>query len=211
MCIQIRQVVSVQNKAFTFAGNNAIILSINTFFASHVQHRPADKKKNKKTTAFGNHVSYIWTWFSCASLTHGDSVASWAFFEITTLYSHSVSFLHLFVCMLDCVSLSPSYFWSAKNIGPHRQTQTQTVCARLTHLLAHACLCACVFKHLHPPIHCTPSHPTCHYTRREMLLLTRGGVSSVEVPEQIALAFITSESIKPKMNHRLLVKIFLKS
>lgn len=48
MCIQIRQVVSVQNKAFTFAGNNAIILSINTFFASHVQHRPADKKKKKK-------------------------------------------------------------------------------------------------------------------------------------------------------------------
>lgn len=48
MCIQIRQVVSIQNKAFTFAGNNAIILSINTFFASHVQHRPADKKKKKK-------------------------------------------------------------------------------------------------------------------------------------------------------------------
>lgn len=32
----------------------------------------------------------------------------------------------------------------------------------------------------------------------------------MEVPEQIALAFITSESIKPKMNHRLLVKILKK-
>lgn len=130
------------------------------------------------------------------ALQHGRSLKS----HIPLFTVSKFSFLHLFVCMHDCVSLSPLRPRSAKSLGHNRASRTRSVavCAKLTHLLARACLCACAYFNI-STLQYIWLHPTCHHTRQEMILL--------KVPEQIVMALIMSESIKPKRNHRLPVKM----
>lgn len=143
MCIQIRQVVSVQNKAFTFAGNNAIILSINTFFASHVQHRPAEKKKKKKSNCLWQpcviHLDMI---FLCITNTW------WQRCIMGFLWNHYSLQSQRFVFASVCVHarlrfLEPVVFLVSQEYRPP-QTDTDTDCLCKAHTSASTCVFMCV-------------------------------------------------------------------